>query len=181
MPTVTISGTDYDVYADVATADEFLAADFSATLWRAETDEDQKARALVTATRLLDRMEWLGNKTDVDQPLEWPRSATGLDDVDPDVVPQAIIDGSVVLAKLIHSGSKVDSSASTSSNIRRQKAGSVEIEYFFPLEDGTRLPTEVMELVSRYLAGGLGLGGAIASGTCGKSITCSDFRPGINF
>lgn len=182
MTTVTINAIDYDVYADVTTADEFLAADFSATLWRAETDDDQKARALVTATRLLDRMDWLGSKTDVDQALQWPRSDTGLDEVDPDEVPQAIIDGSIVLAKLIHAGSKVDSSTTTTSNVKRQKAGSVEIEYFFPFEDGARLPTEVWELVSRYLSGsGSTLGGAIASGTCGESITCNDFRPGINF
>jgi hypothetical protein len=113
MPTVTINAVDYDVYADLDTADEFLAADFSADAWRAETDVDQKARADVTATRLLDRIRWAGEKTDPDQLHAFPR--TGITGLDEDTVPQPIIDASIVLAKLIHAGSSVDSQPSTQS------------------------------------------------------------------
>lgn len=178
MPTVTINTVDYDVYADVPAADEFLAADFGATAWRAETDDEQKSRALVSATRLLDRLVWAGDKTDPDQILAWPRSNTGLSDVDEDTVPQPIIDASIVLAKLIHAGSKVDSQPSTQSgNIRRQRAGSVELEYFFPQDNPTRLPIEVEELVARFLATA-NFTGALSSGTDGESIVCHGFRPG---
>lgn len=178
MATVTIQSTDYDTYADVATANEFLAADFDATLWRDETESDQKGRALVTSTRLLNRLLWAGTKTDADQLGAWPRTGTGLSDVVDDEIPQEIVDASIVLAKLIHAGSKVDSSPTTLSNVRRQRAGSVEIEYFFPSEDPSRLPVEVLELVARFL-GGPAFAGVIASGTCGESITCNNFDPGM--
>jgi hypothetical protein len=177
MPTVTISANDYDVYADVPAADLYLAADFGATAWRAESDASQKARALVGATRLLDRLVWAGDKTDPDQLPAWPRSGTGLSDVDEDVVPQPIIDASIVLAKLIHAGSKVDSTASTQTgNIRRQKAGSVEIEYFFAQDDPTRLPVEVEELIARF-RGSVSFV-TLASGTCGETITDRGFETG---
>jgi hypothetical protein len=177
MPTVTINAVDYDVYADLDTADEFLAADFSADAWRAETVVDQKARADVTATRLLDRIRWAGEKTDPDQLHAFPR--TGITGLDEDTVPQPIIDASIVLAKLIHAGSSVDSQPSTQSgNIRRQQAGSVSIEYFFPLDDPTRLPVEIEELIAPYLA--TAAFGSLAFGTCGRSITDCDhsFEPG---
>jgi hypothetical protein len=169
MPTVTISATDYAVYADLPAANAFLAADFGATDWRAETDTDEQKRALVTATRLLNRLNWAADR-------DWPRPGT--DDTQTAAVPQPVIDASIALAKLIHSGSKVDSQPSTQTgNIRSQRAGSVAIEYFFPLDDPTRLPVEISELIGPYLAGAT-IGGALASGTCGKSITCRDFETG---
>ena len=175
MPTVSIDGNTYDVYADVDEADEYLAADFSATAWRAEADPDQKARALVSATRTLDRFNWPGDKYDADQALDWPRTGTGLDGVEDDVVPQEIVDASIVLAKLIHAGTFTTASSSSASNIKRQQAGSVSIEYFNPLliTDPTKLPSEVWDLISWLLAGANVLGGAIAYGTC----TPSGFDP----
>lgn len=166
MATVTIDTIDFETYATVEEADEYLAADFGATLWRAETDDDQKARALVTSTRILNRLSWAGQPEDSDQPLAWPRS--GIDGVDEDVIPQRVIDASIVLAKLIHAGSKVDDQQTTETGIKREKAGSVEIEYFIPTTDSQRLPTSVTELISPYI-GGLAIGGSIASGVCEPS------------
>lgn len=177
MATVTIGTTDYDVYADVGAADDYLAAEFDATLWRAEDDDDQKSRALVSATRLLDRQKWAGDKEDEDQLHAFPRTGMGLADIDDDEIPQDIIDASIVLAKLIHSGSNVTSSEDSASNIKRQKAGSVEQEFFSPtlFEDSGRWPTEVLELIGRYLAGG-GTGGTnVAFGTDGCSMTNETF------
>lgn len=60
MAIVTIASVDYEVYADVATADAYLAADLRLNaIWSAATADD-KARAMVTATRLLNRQSWQG-------------------------------------------------------------------------------------------------------------------------
>jgi hypothetical protein len=177
MATVTITPTDFEVYADVDAADAYLAGDFGAALWRAETVADQKARALITSTRLLNRLVWAGTMEDPDQPLAWPRSGTGIDGVEDDVIPQPIIDASIVLAKLIHAGSKVDDQSTTATGIKRQKAGSVEIEYFIPTTDPQRLPTAVLELVGPYLGGALGLAGSIASGVCSPGPDCPGYEP----
>lgn len=168
MATVTISSTDYEVYDDIATADQYLAADFGADVWRAETEDDPKARALVTSTRILNRMPWADDR-------DWPRPGTA--DTETGDIPQPVLDASIVLAKLIHAGSKVDSQASTQSgNIRRQQAGSVAIEYFYPTDDPTRLPVEVMELIRDYL-GGVTISN-LAFGTDGCSITERGFEVG---
>lgn len=173
---VTIGGSEYDVYADVPTADEYLEAESWATAWRAETDEDQKARALVTATRTLDKLPWAGSKSDPDQPLEWPRDGTGIDIVEDGVIPQRIIDATCVLAGQILAGVDVTGTASTTaSSVKRQKAGSVEIEYFSNFEiSGTRLPLEAWELIAPLLGGSIATAGSVAFGT----DECSRFRAG---
>lgn len=171
--TVTISGHEYEVYADLPTADAYLAAEPSAALWRTG-DEDANGRADVSATRILNRMQWPGEKTDPAQALAWPRKNTGLADVDDDTIPQAIIDGSIELANAIRNGyDAANQTSTTASNVKRQKAGSVEIEYFSPDSDAAmRLPLPVTELIGPYLAGAGGFGGSFATGTDG----CSDFR-----
>lgn len=177
MATVQIDSLEFDTYASLADADEYLAGDASAASWRAVTTEDNdRGRALVTATRLIDRTGWGGEKTDVDQIHAFPR--TGFPDFDEDIVPQAVIDASILLARDIQAGSSVDSQAVTGSNVRRQKAGSVEIEYFNPnlLTDPSRFPTAVEELLAPFLPSVTF--GPIASGTDGCSVTDHDFRPG---
>ncbi len=155
MPTVTIGSNSYAVYSSLDYANKYLAGDFTATKWRAETDDDVLKRALISAARLLDRQVWPGTKEDADQLEAWPR--TGVSGVEDGEIPQQIIDANALLAKYIHEGSSVETSTSTANNTRRLKAGSAEIEYFFPLTNGTRLPLPVQEL----LAGLLGTGGAV--------------------
>lgn len=176
MGTVTIAGTSYEIYSSLDYANKYLAAEFSATAWQAETDDDPKKRALVTSSRLIDRLLFAGTKTDEDQAKAFPR--TGLVGYDDDEVPQVVIDAEVVLANAIYLGQNVTGQQSTDSNIKRQQAGSVSIEYFRPVEDGLRLPLAVMELLAG-LFGGSGVGGGVfAYGTDGCSITENQY--GLN-
>jgi hypothetical protein len=177
---VTIGSATYETYATVEEADAYLAADFTATAWRDETDEDAKARALVTATRLLDRQVWPGQKTDEDQDQAWPR--TGVSGVDEDDIPQAVIDACCLLAKYIHEGSTLETSTTTANNTKRLKAGSAEIEYFFPLTNGTRLPLPVMELLAGLLGtAGSAITAAQSFGTDGCSVADDSYRPASGF
>lgn len=175
---VSLGGNEYEVFADLATADTYLAAEPHADLWR-EGDAEANGRADVSATRILNRMRWPGTKADADQALAWPRSGTALADVDEFTIPQPIIDASIELANAIRNGYDASNQASTASGVRRQKAGSVEIEYFASVSiDGYRLPLPVMELIGPYLGGeGSLAGGAIVSGTCGRTIAYDDFEP----
>jgi hypothetical protein len=180
VATVTIGSSSYEVYSDLEYANEYLAADFTATAWRDETDEDQQKRALVSGARLLDRQQWPGEKEDEDQLEAWPR--TGVSGVEDGEIPQAVIDANALLAKYIHEGSTLETSTTTANNTKRLKAGSAEIEYFFPLSNGTRLPLPVMEL----LAGLLGTAGsAITSAQSFDTDGCSNaddsYRPASGF
>lgn len=177
---VSVGGSEYDVYAAVADADHYLEAEFSdaATRWRdaTKTTDDDKARATVSGTRVIDRQTWPGSKTGGEyQTLQWPRTGTGIDGVDDDVIPQAIVDASILLAAEINSGTNVAGSTSTDDRIKRQQAGSVSLEYFRDLSDGQRFPTAIQELLAPYLAGATStLAGALSYGTS----ECSDFGTG---
>lgn len=152
MPTITIDGTDFDAYATVATADDYMVAAYHGATWRAALADD-KARSLVTATRLLDRQVWQGRKASDAQALDWPRS--GIAGVDDSAVPQAVVDATCELALSILDGSSVQTNATTEEQAKRLKAGSVEIENFrlsSSTDGAPRFPQIVHELVGQWLA-----------------------------
>lgn len=172
MATVTINAVTYTVYANVATADQYWNAGTQTQFetWDALTD-DEKARGLVSATRLIDRQHWLGEKTDDAQALAFPR--TGLidcdgNDVDSAIVPQQVIDASIILAYDLATGSTVETSATTEDLTKRLKAGSVEIEKFRADSSSSgRFSTPVMELLGCFMAGSVAIAGSLSYGDDG--------------
>lgn len=160
MATVTINGNSYTTYADVATADEYLLASINYPEW-GDTNAEDKARSLVTSTRVLNRQKW---KPDYDT-------------FEKRLLIEGIVDASIELAAMLASGdSEFISNATTSSQTKRLKAGSAEIEYFSPDKSAAaRFQTNIMELIGAYLASsGVGfgsVGGAFVSGVDGKSTS----------
>lgn len=182
MATVTIDTVDYDVYITVEEADEYLAGQISATAWRALTGQDDKARAIISATRLIDRQLWQGEKTDPDQVHAFPR--TGLtypdsgDAVDSASVPQEVLDATAELASALIDGSAVqDSLTPLGSNVQSLKAGSVSISYF-RAELLDRFPVIIQELLGFWLAGAVGLALSISHDTDRESAFEDEY--GVN-
>jgi hypothetical protein len=65
-----------NAYADTDDGDGYAADHLYATDWTGATSE-QKRKALIMATRLLDeQVIWLGSAADEDQELGWPRYGT---------------------------------------------------------------------------------------------------------
>jgi hypothetical protein len=174
--TVTIAAKDYPVLASLEKAAEYLAADPAGAAFLAG-DATQQAQWLVQATRVLGRQSWQGEQLDL---LAFPRS--GISGVDSDSIPEAIEHGVIELASAIAAGYDAANQASTASGIKRQKAGSVEQEFFYgaaggPDGQGFRFPLPVWELVKGLLAGaGSVIGGAIGHGVCEPSA----FEPGFS-
>lgn len=170
MASISIGGNSYYVYGLVAEADVYFGGAIHADAWR-EAEEETKSRALVTASRILDRQDWRGTKTAAGQNLAWPRTGTGIDGVTDNTIPAVIVNASFELALSLIEGSDVQTSASTASNVKRMKAGSVEMEYFRGLDSAaTRFPIIVSELIGDYLASGAGyVGGGFVSGVDCKS------------
>lgn len=175
--TVSIGDREYEVYADIATADQYLAAESSAaaTAWRALTDDTEKARFLVTATRMINRQRWPGTKSDEYQELAFPRDGMNSDCATDGVIPQDVIDASALLAAHLANGEQL-TTTNQDQPIKRQAAGSVSIEYFRPFDEAARFPLDVQELLSCLVAGAVDAGsaGSIATGT----DSCSDFSRG---
>lgn len=159
MPSLIVTYADDGVancYIDLTDADAYFAVAIHAALWEAETDDTVKEKALITSTRILDRQTWAGTKYDASQELAWPRSGVtdrDGDAVEEDEVPQEILDATCELAlSLLADTALQDTSSTTSGNLKRVQAGSVQVEYFRPGQS-KKFPNIVQELVGPFLRG----------------------------
>lgn len=159
MPTVSIgSDNDYTVYADIPTADYYMLGSVTVAGWATASD-DNKGRALVSATRLLDRQLW----------------AVGYTTFDLRVAVPAIVDACCELAGMFIDGSTDPLTSSTTVQTTQSlKAGTVAITYFrIDPNLAARFPTIIQELVGPYLAGS---GNTVATAYVGGTDVCSGFE-----
>jgi hypothetical protein len=180
VTTVTISAINYSVYAlvsdPVTEATNYFNGQLSpsATAWAAAT-ADNRARALVTAARWLDRaVAWSGTKTSASQPLAWPRDNATCNgtNLGTNIVPDSIVYAQFELAGLILVDPTIAVGPGTGSNIKRVKAGSAEVEFFtgtLGTSSDTRLPLVAHDLVKCLYGSSGGSGGSFVTGTCEES------------
>ncbi len=149
-------GTEFNVYGTQAAATIYFTGSPNAAVWNA-LDADAQARLMVQATRLFERLLWDGSKVAEDQVLAFPR--TGLTDrngmpLPTDAVPTIVEEAAYELALILNSSTDVLNKPTTGTNVKRLKAGSVEIENFRPTDTtSTRLPQIVHEMVGLWLRG----------------------------
>lgn len=105
---VTPLAADANSYATVEDADTYLSTKVAIppALWFADTTTpDSKARALIAATRYLDRVyNWNGTTRTATQVLRWPRSAVVDQDgnsVDQETIPANVRAATIELAALL--------------------------------------------------------------------------------
>lgn len=182
-PQLAIDAIDYSSFVALATAEQYLAVDTSAIGWAAG-DATDRSKWLVQATRILDRQSWRGDKTEAANELAWPR--TGISGIDSATIPIQIEQATAELASQMANGYDAAGQATTAEGIRRQKAGSVEQEFFAPgtagVAVGQRFPLPVWELIAPFLEGGGAgelFGGSISTGTCGvRPLAREDYSAG---
>ena len=154
-PEVTISAVDFSVYCDEVDAAAYLLGRLETTAWD-DADPDTRAKALVTATRFLDRQAWQGTKTEAANDLEWPKTGVLYRDgsaVDDSELPQQLIDACVELALALLSDATIqEQTDNTGSNVASVGAGPAQVAFFRPTS-GTRFPTIIDELIGQFLAG----------------------------
>lgn len=173
----------YQVYASREEALNYAQGAIHAANWLAASEMVQN-QSLVTATRLLDRQCWKGDKnTEISgNLLDWPRINTGIDGVTDDTVPEDIVIGSIELAFSLVEGSPVQNTVTPNNqDIETLKAGSVAITYFRPGTEAlfaqtARFPTIVQELVGRYMCGSSLAVFGVATGVSSdvESVTADD-------
>lgn len=75
MPTLvaTVGASTANSFATVDECDVYCDARLNASAWNDETDDDQKARALIEATRELNTLMYVGSAVTTTQALVWPR------------------------------------------------------------------------------------------------------------
>lgn len=160
-----------NTYVALATAAALLAPRLHTEAWDEEGDE-ARARALVTATALLDEREWDGRRVASTQALKWPRQFV-LDE-DRRQIPDTVIPAWLELATTLlalalleadaaAAASAPSAAASALAAFKSVKVGPIEVE--LPSASAasaaaaaargpdprTTLPRDVLRLVSRYL------------------------------
>ena len=118
-------------YCSVADADTYHTDHGSPAAWTAATDAQKQAGLMFATTYLDSEFVWLGDITDADQALSWPRSGVTDSegrDVASDAVPQRVIDATAYMA-LQHISNALDVSLDRGGDVRRQRVDVVEIEY----------------------------------------------------
>jgi hypothetical protein len=145
------------VYADADAADDVAELRVGGASWLALT-QDQKDQAAATATRDIDSIgdSFVGVIADDDQLLEWPRTGT---DYSSDAWPQRLVDAAIELmfsyVPAFATGASIDvlNPDPNASNIKREKIGPIETEYFAARTVEATALERFPAVVQRLLAG----------------------------
>ena len=105
--TATAKSSTANTYLSLSDANSYIDGIPNDDTWDAATD-DQKNRALKSATDRLEQVDWVSTVTDTDQRLAWPRlGVTDRDgrDFSDDAIPRPIEEATAELARRIIDGS----------------------------------------------------------------------------
>ena len=187
--TVTIGSDTFEVYGSSAGLATYANGSWTWAATYTAASADNRARALVEATRLLNAQTWDGTLTTAGQALAWPRDGVtgippGLDEAPTDgTTPDCIVTACYELALAMLANVSVVAGTSVASNVQSVTAGPVSVTFAYP-KSGGRFPDRVMELVGWALGGAsssdIGPLGMYATGTDGCSQFDDDDAYGVN-
>lgn len=167
MPTIvsTVGGSTANAFVSVLEADAYCDARLNASAWTDEDDDDQKARAIIEATRELNRPTYLGTRVSSSQALQWPRAFA----LDPDaawpagniyisstIVPQRIKDATCELAlQFLKAGTSDVAALDANAQIIEKTVGPLTTRYADPAMKRVGLDRypRVLELIAPLLMG----------------------------
>lgn len=160
MAEVDVGSETHTTYADVDAADEYLSGSLHAgTTWD-DASEANKGKALVTATRILDRQRW----------------KSGYETFAARLAVTGIVNASIEMALALLDGADFQSEQSTAQKLTSIRAGSVSLTYALGTEGPPhRFPLIVHELLRDYLAGADLTIAPVATGVSGTSVTGDRF------
>ncbi|HVJ03296.1 MAG TPA: DnaT-like ssDNA-binding protein [Sphingomonas sp.] len=133
-------------YVSLEAADALASERLFTRTWHTATEE-RRARAIITATALLDRMQWRGRPLAPTQRLAWPRVANGCPEGYPLTahIPAPIAAATVELAIHLLSTGELPSGPA----IMQRMLGDSMAMYFAHVAD--ELPKHVRRLVEPFL------------------------------
>ena len=158
MPTldVTVGGATANSYIGESAASDYFDERLNTGAWDAASPDD-RARALISATRWVDTQGFIGDKATTAQALAWPRRDVPdiADDVIPVLVQQAVCE--VALALLAAGGTDL-LAVDGATGVKRKKVDVLETEYFGPDDRPTGMEKvpHAIRLLAPYLDGVFG-------------------------
>lgn len=156
----TIAGAASNSYVSRADADLFFEARYNDGGWSALSNAN-KERALVAATRLIDREAFRESPATATQALKWPRlyvrrvdsaynEGTSSGYYAATELPQQLLDAVCELAMLLAAGTQTETAGR---KIKRFKSDDQEFEYEADGRAASALPSSVQQLLSPFLRG----------------------------
>jgi hypothetical protein len=153
--TATVGGATSNSYVTIAEADTYFAERLQVTNWTG-ANEDVQGRAVIAATRQLDREQFVGEKSDTAQALKWPRIAAYDEDgyeYASDAIPTPIKHATFELALrlLNQNADSADLLAGSGlESFKRVKVGPIEVEPRHAY-DPSDLPDSVLDLIEHVV------------------------------
>lgn len=158
MPTPTLVATpgsaSANSYCTVAEANAYHDSHGFATTWTSASTAD-KTVALIWATRLLDATyNWVASVVDGVQALKWPRwavmDAHDYDYIPTTTIPQELKNATAELARQLLVSDRTIEGSVDANNLKRIKAGSVELEFKTQGSTLKPIPDAVSTLIPRW-------------------------------
>jgi len=160
----TLKGSNSNSYVTLNEADLYFETVPSETDWDDKSD-DAKNRALISACRWIDSLNYYGTRCDDDQALKWPRNNYEVDNVELtcDAIPKDIKYAQYELARqLANDTDAMTGNKGTDGNIEEVKLGSMEVKYS-PQSQGTGAVNNIFDVypwlqsyLGAYCLGGSG-------------------------
>ena len=151
-PTIdaTAKGANANSFVTVAEADTYHLGRFHNSSDWYDKDPGDKAALLVWSTRLLNRLQWNGSRSDQDQALAFPRSGLTEDgiSIDSDTIPNRIKEATSELAFWLAKSDRM--SPETGGVLQRLKVDVIELNYDTTREDPEPIPKEVMTIIGDW-------------------------------
>ena len=162
--TATLSSATANSYVTLAEANTYFETVPDSSTWTNKTD-DQKNRALISATRWIDSLVFYGDRCDNGQALKFPRNNYEVDDVELNcsLIPNNIKYAQYELAKaLANDTDAMTGNTGTDGNFSEVKLGDIEVKYNTQSQ-GTGSVNNIMDVypwlqsyLGSYMIGGAG-------------------------
>ena len=127
----TLSGASANSYVTLAAANTYFETVPNSSTWTDKTD-DQKNRALISATRWIDALSFYGDRCTTTQALKWPRENYTVDGVDLacSLIPEGIKTATYELARaLANDTDAITGSTGTTGLYDQVELGELKVKY----------------------------------------------------
>ena len=160
----TIKGENANSYVTLSEANDYFDTSPDSSTWTNKTD-DQKKRALISATRWIDTLVFYGDRCDENQALKFPRTNYQVDGVELACtsIPNNIKYAQYELARaLANETDAMTGNTGTDGNIEEVKLGDIQVKYN-TTSQGTGTVNNIMDkypwlqsYLGAYMLGGAG-------------------------
>ena len=160
----TVKGENANSYVTLTEANSYFETVPDSSTWTNKTD-DQKNRALISATRWIDSFVFYGDRCDNEQALKFPRNNYKVDDVELTCtsIPNNIKYAQYELARaLANDTDAITGSTGTDGNFSEVKLGDIEVKYN-TASQGTGVVNNILDVypwlqsyLGAYMLGGAG-------------------------